>query len=178
MLHTLHKEDNDTPLTKKKNNKKSEVIDDDSTIESVEVTPPKIEVVAKTKKPRSEKQIEAFKNAQINRQKNIQLKKESQKVEAAKLLLNEKPNAPVAKKVKEVVDSSSDENEEEVIIVQKRKKPKPKVKRIIVEESASESESEEEIKPREKNFKSQQNKRSIIKVNNNPLVSPNTVFFV
>ena len=132
-------------------------------------------VKAIVKKPRSEAQINAFKRTQENRAKNIQLKKDNQKIEAAKLILKNEPikKEPVKKEKtkKVVVDSSSEE--EEVIIVEKRKKNKPKTKRIIVEESSSEE--EEEIK--QKSFKSQQNKRSI-NINAKPVHSPTTVFFV
>lgn len=149
MVHVLDNEEN-VSLTKNE--------DSDSSIEVVKQV--------KEKKPRSEKQIEAFRKTQENRKKNIELKKENNKIEAAKLLMKQKPKVK-----KEIIDSESDE---EVIIVEKRRKSKPK--RIIVEES--DSEEEEEIKPKEKNFKTQQNKRSIIKVNNQPTVSPTTCFFV
>ena len=148
MVHVLDMQDKEDPLLKS-----------DSEDEEIEVKKEE----KKEKKPRSEKQIEAFKRTQENRKKAIELKKDVKKIEAAKLLLNEPKVKP--KQKKEIVES---ESEEEVIIVEKRKK-KSKPKRIIVEES---SESEEEIiKPKEKTFKSQQNKRSIT-------VSQPSCFFV
>jgi hypothetical protein len=157
MVHVLDMEDKeDSKLTKNDDSSES---DEKPVVKPVE------------KKPRSQKQIDAFKNAQINRAKSIQLKKDTQKIEAAKLILKQEPVKPEPKKTKKVVVDSSSE-EEEVIIVEKRKK-KTKPKRIIVEES----ESEEEVVPREKTFKSQQNKRSI-NINAKSVPAPTTVFFV
>jgi hypothetical protein len=170
MVHVLDMEDKQTPLTKKgrATKKVDDKVDDDlSSVDSVDslVEPEKIVV----KKARSQAQIDAFKRTQENRAKNIALQKENKKIEAAKLLMNQ----PKKDKKKPVVDSSSDE--EEVIIVEKRKKSKPKPKRIIVEESASESE-EEKV---EMQFKSQQNKKSLIQMTKTKtMINPNTVFFV
>lgn len=137
------------------------------------------------KKIRSEKQQESFKKAFETRMKNIEKRKLEKKVEASKVLLEnefkikEKEEVPKVKKViKKVVEPESSSSEEETIIVEKRKKKKkPKTKRIIVEESSeSEGETDNEsldVQPepvkREKQFKSQQNKKSVIKVNGNTM---------
>jgi hypothetical protein len=164
MPHVLDMQDKeDGKLTKNEDS-------DDSSIEEVKT-------IAKEKKPRSEKQIEAFKKTQENRKKNIELKKDAKKLDAAKLLMQEKPIEKKPKKVvkKEIVDSDSS-SEEEVIIIERKKKPKKKItKRIIVEESSSEE--EEEVKPIEKTFKSQQNKRSI-NINAVKPISPTTCYFI
>jgi hypothetical protein len=178
MSDSLHMQAKQTPLTKKGRNTK--VIEDDlssiDSIDSIESLPEvKKTVVAKEKKARSQAQIDAFKRTQENRAKNIALKKETQKLEAAKLLLNEKPVVKETKQKskKPVVEESSDE--EEVIIVEKRKKNKQKPKRIIVEESSSEEEEEQ----KEMQFKSQQNKKSLIQMTKTKtIVNPNTMFFV
>jgi hypothetical protein len=161
MVHVLDMEDKEDKLTK-----------NDSSSELDEL-PVKKTIVVKEKKARSEAQINAFKQTQINRAKSIQLKKDSQKLEAAKLILKQEPEKKEKKMKPVVVDSSDSSSEEEVIIVEKRKK-KNKPKRIIVEESSSE---EEQEAPREKVFKSQQNRRSI-NLNVKPVPAPTTVFFV
>ena len=101
MVHVLDMEDKEDKLTKNDDSSES---DEQPVVKLVE------------KKPRSQKQIDAFKNAQINRAKSIQLKKDTQKIEAAKLILRNDP-VKKEKKVKPVVVDSSSE-EEEVIIVE------------------------------------------------------------
>lgn len=139
--------------------------------ENEATTPPKN--IKKTKKERSEKQIEAFKKGQ-EKLKQINAEKKRQKeLHLAKVLEEErnktKPDdAKPIQKVKKpiIVEESDDEPDEEVIIVEKKKKQKKTVKRIIVEETSSESESEPEPEPvrKQKQFKSQQNKKSMIKI--------------
>jgi hypothetical protein len=157
--------------------KKKQTDDDVISIDSVESVEPVEEkpIIVKEKKTRSQKQIDAFKKTQENRKANIEIKKEEKKIEAAKILLKE----PKTKsKPKVIVSSSDDSSDEEVIIVEKRKKIKPK--RIIVEESTDEETEEEKPKIKEKQFKSQQNKKSIIQVNNvkEPITNKNNMFFV
>jgi hypothetical protein len=123
----------------------------------------------KPKKPRSEKQWEAFKITQEKRRANIEKRNKEKKLELAKALFEEQiKEKPSNKKQKEIKETPKVESsEEEVIIVEKRKKPR-KPKRIIVEESTSESEEEEEKQElpeiKEKQFKSQRNKKSLISV--------------
>jgi hypothetical protein len=150
--------ENEVPLVKEKTNKSEKI---------------------NKKKIRSEKQQESFKKAFETRMNNIEKRKLAKKVEASKILLEndykikDKEEGPKIKKViKKVVEPESSSSEEETIIVEKRKKKKSKTKRIIVEESESEGETDkesidnqsEQVK-REKQFKSQQNKKSVIKVN-------------
>ena len=152
--------------------------DDDETVESIESIKIDNPIIIKEKKPRTQKQIDAFLKTQENRKANIENKKQEKKIEAAKLLLKE---PKIKSKPKIVVDDSS-YDEEEIIIVEKRKKLKPKVKRIIIEESSDEEIEESPIKNKEKQFKSQQNKKSIIHVNNTnePVKNAHktTMFFV
>lgn len=136
----------------------------------------------KEKKPRSAKQIEHFKNMKQKRTDNIENNKLNKKIESAKLLLEHDVSVPVKSKSKqkpppvEVEEISSSEEEEEIIVKTKKSKkketkPKKKSKKIvIIQESDSESEEEEsedddEAPPAPKtHFKTQQNKKSIIKV--------------
>jgi hypothetical protein len=186
MAKSLHMYDNEdkekTPLTKGKSKKYIQSDTESETepdIEPEEVKP--VIKEEKVKKPRSEKQIQAFVNAQEKRKANIELKKQEKKVEASKIILeHETKTAKPVKKAKEVAEVESSSEEEVIIIETKKKSKKPKKpKRIIVEESESESEEEEAPAPKkEKSFKSQQNKRSVIQVHKPIPSDKNTVFFV
>lgn len=146
--------------------------------------PPKI----KEKKPRTEKQIEAFAKAQQKIKENNEKRKEAKKIESAKLLLangielpshsagsretSKKPmKLPAAKKIEEPEPEPEEEVENEIIYVKQPRKtePKPKKKRKIIvyqDESSEEESSEEEheVHIKSKKFKTQQNKKSLIKV--------------
>ena len=102
--------------------------------------------LTKPKKPRSEKQIEAFKIAMQKRAESVAKKKEDRLIQSAKLLIEKQ------QKVEVVEDSTDTESETEPIKVKKSKpkkqievKPKSKPKKKIIIESESEtSESETE----------------------------------
>jgi hypothetical protein len=126
-------------------------------------------VQEKIKKPRTEKQIEAFKLTQAKRQENIKLKKESIKpTEPIKPIETIKPIKPTKitrETTKPIIIDDSSESEEEIIHIKsnKKNKKKPKKKTIIIDDS-SDSESEEEkpnIKSIDKSnkFSSQLNKK-------------------
>jgi hypothetical protein len=139
---------------------------------------PKTAPVEKVKKPRTEKQIQAFKQAQLKRQENIKAKKESkptktiaiveekpvEKPETAKRTNPEDyvtPDKPIEKKkVKQVSYESDDSDSDEEVIVVKKKKPKKKT--IIIEDSSDSSDEEPEEKPRPKQstFQSMHNKKT------------------
>ena len=113
--------------------------DKESPIEDMEENEPLTK-----KKPRSEKQIEAFKNAMKKRADNIELKKQEKLIKASEILVkNSKlPDAPIETpkpKVKKVIQHESEtESDEEIIIVKKSQpKKKKKVKKIIIESSDS-----------------------------------------
>ena len=100
------------------------------------------------KKPRSEKQIEAFKNAMKKRADNIELKKQEKLVKASEILVKNSKLPPVSPietpkpKHKKVIQHESEtESDEEIIIVKAKPKKKKKVKKIIIESSESESDS-------------------------------------
>jgi len=78
------------------------------------------------------------------------------------------------KPIKKIVEESESENEEVIIVIKKRK---PTKKTIIVEES-SESEEDEKLKVeyKKRGLKSQENKKSSIKLTN-PLSSNFENFF-
>ena len=164
--------------TKQKSQKKSPLViveTDSEELSEVIEEPPKQEKKAKKEKPvkedkrkqpRTEAQLKHFENMRKKREDNLKQKLLDKKIEASKILL-ENDVKPKGKKTKPIEES----DEEEVIIIEKKKKQKPKTKRIIIEESSSDesSEEEEQEKPKskapERKFKSQQNKKSIIKIN-------------
>jgi len=132
--------------------------------------------LTKEKKPRTQKQIEALQKGRAKIQENALKRKHEKKIEASKLLLandiplpEAKPHAKKKAAVQEEEDDS-DADEQVVYIKKKKSPPKKKKKKIIVyQDSSSESEEEEEEEEEEvihqkKHFKSQQNKKSIVKV--------------
>jgi hypothetical protein len=120
------------------------------------------EPLTKPKRPRTQKQMEAFEKVKEKRQQNIAVKKQQKLLESAKLLVetekNKKEEAPKPKlqpqskttpQPKEEVLSEYTEAEntdEEVIVIKKAKsKPKKKVRKVIIEsDSDSENESDQE----------------------------------
>jgi hypothetical protein len=136
----------------------------------------------KEKKPRTAKQIESFEIARQKRAESIANKKQEKKIEASKLLLGldqKKTPKPKPKPEPEPEPESESSSEEEIIIKKSSKAAKDKKKKkkkIIIVEESSESESDEyetpdeEPKPhKSRNFSIQQNKKSLIKINNQPL---------
>ena len=135
----------------------------------------------KTNYKRTDKQMEQFQKAYQKRQENIETRKQEKKIEAAKLLLSiEKPKKEVVKKKKKkhiVVESESESDsyesdsepesseEEEIVYAKQRKSIKVPKKVYILKKDDSDDE-----KPiaKSKTFKSQQNKRSVIKVREAP----------
>lgn len=117
-----------------------EISDDNS-----QLTKPKV------KKPRSQKQIEAFTRAMEKRQENIKLKKEEKLVKASEILVKANQNKKITQqpppkdnyKSKKIIMQKEEEEEsdteEEIIIVKSKPKPKKKKKTIIVEDSDDES---------------------------------------
>ena len=97
--------------------------------------------LTKPKKPRSDKQIEAFKIAMQKRAESIAKKKEDQIYQSAKLLIEKQQK-------EELVEDSESEPEPEPIKKSKSKKqievkPKPKPKKKIIIESESETDTSE-----------------------------------
>ena len=98
--------------------------------------------LTKPKKPRSEKQIEAFKNAMQKRAESIAKKKEDQIYQSAKLLIEKQ------QKVQVIDDETDSEPEPEPVKKSKFKKqidikPKYKPKNKIIIESESDTDSSE-----------------------------------
>ena len=97
--------------------------------------------LTKPKKPRSDKQIEAFKIAMQKRAESIAKKKDDQIYQSAKLLIEKQQKD-------EVIDDSEPDSEPEPIKKSKTKKqievkPKPKSKKKIIIESESETDTSE-----------------------------------
>ena len=106
-------------------------------MEDIEETTP----LTKPKKPRSDKQIEAFKIAMQKRAESIAKKKEDQIYQSAKLLIEKQQK-------EELVEDSESEPEPEPIKKSKSKKqieikPKPKSKKKIIIESESDTDTSE-----------------------------------
>lgn len=101
-------------------------------------------VVVKVKKPRSEKQILAFQNAQLRRQENILSRKTAKKT----VTTQSKVLTKAQLKLQAKEESEDESEEEEVIYVKSQKKPKMpkkvKKKTVIIEESSDEESSEDE----------------------------------
>ena len=99
----------------------------------------------KEKKPRSEKQIEAFKKAQEIRKESLKIKrdkiKEIKDLKPTDVLTPTTEDIPVKEPVKQVnaLPKEVESDSEEVVYV---KKKKPKKKKIIIE---SDSSSDEEV---------------------------------
>lgn len=93
----------------------------------------------KEKKPRTEKQIEAFKKAQEIRKESLKIKRE--KIKEIKDLKPVDILSPIDEPSPQQLHEESD-NEPEIIYVKKESKKKPKKKKIIIEESSSSSDEE------------------------------------
>lgn len=141
------------------------------------------EPLTKPKKPRTAKQLEAFRKVQEKRNQNIKEKNDQKLIEGAKLMLQKQekqpPQQPPQPKIKhkyeqvpqvapeEDTDNEIDsDSEEEVYIVKKpkkRQKPKPKKKitKVIIESDSSESEEEEDDE--EENYKEYQRQVTIMR---------------
>jgi hypothetical protein len=137
------------------------------------------------KLPRTEKQQEAFKKTMEKRALNVEKRKQQRRIDAAKLLLeveNREQETPKEDKVRTrkkimvaITESDesddSDDEEEEIIykpIIHSRKKAP---KKIYV---MKKDDSDDEIPIiKQKAFKSQQNKKSVIKVSENINYTPN-----
>ena len=108
--------------------------------ENEEITEP----LTKPKKPRSQKQIEAFQETIRKRTENVELRKQEKLIKASQILVNNSKLKPVVKPIppKQVhLSSSESSSEEEIIIVKAKPKKKKKIKKIIIESSESDSSS-------------------------------------
>ena len=112
--------------------------------------------LTKSKKPRSQAQVDAFQVVMQKRAQNVALRKEDKLIKASEILVKanrpqvieapiETP-APVPRKKappKQIQLSESEESEEEIIIVKaKPKKKKKVVRKIIIEDSESDTPSD------------------------------------
>ena len=101
------------------------------------------------KKPRSQKQIDAFKVAMEKRANNIASRKNDKLIVASEILVKNSKIPPVSPvetpkpKYKKVIQHESETESEEEIIIVKAKPKKKKVKKIIIEESDSDSSSDD-----------------------------------
>ena len=103
-------------------------------VEKVIEEEPSDTTLTKPKKPRSAKQIEAFKKAQ-----ELRLSNAKEKRELIDKIKEKKPSKVPVVVEKPIVKKEESDSEDEIIVVKKRK---PKKKIIYVEES-----DEEEVKP-------------------------------
>ena len=90
------------------------------------------EPLTKPKKPRSELQIQAFKNAMKKRTDNIELKKQEKLIKASEILVKNSKlpiDAPIQTpkpKIKKVIQQESETELDEEIIIVKKSQPKKK----------------------------------------------------
>lgn len=138
--------------------------------------------------PRTEKQQEAFKITMQKRAENVEKRKQQKKLEAAKLLLSTEPDSlptkpaepeKIKKPKKKLIlsttdtetdsDSSDSGGEEEKIYIARKSIKQPKKVYIIKREKniIEEDDEDEYEKPVVNKFKSQQNKKSVVKITNN-----------
>ena len=169
MSDTVNDEYN-VPLLKQPRQKKSS--------QQIEEVKPEVKaVVKKTRPPKTAKQMEQFKKAVEARKQKIDQNKLNKKIEASKFLVEQgiikEETKEEVKKPKQRAPSKewdlekqydSESSEEQVVVIKKKKKPKKKV--IVVQESDS-SDSESEYEKPTRNFKTQQNKKSIVKIHSN-----------
>ena len=189
--------DNVDSLTKPKKNKKVNIEISEAVVATpvqdvvpvsapipVPETPP-----TKVKKPRSQAQIDAFARTAAIRKENIaKTTKEKQLLKAQSVLAAHQASVPVTapvalpavpqpiQKVKETIDEvvDSDIDVEVKVARPKTVKKKPKYRIVIDSSSDEDAESEDEApapikqKVSERNFSSQQNKKSKISVNHTP----------
>ena len=108
------------------------------------------EPLTKPKKPRSQKQMDAFQEALRKRAVNVELRKQEKLIKASEILVQKAkmekpiplpPATPRARAKSIVQESESGSDEEEIIIVKSKPKKKKKVKKIIIESSESDSDS-------------------------------------
>jgi len=101
------------------------------------------------KKPRSQKQIDAFKVAMEKRAINVAARKHDKLIVASEILVNNAKAPPATpaptikksmKPIKEMKTPDNSSEDEEIIIV--KSKPKKKVKKIIIESSESDTDSD------------------------------------
>lgn len=157
---------------------------DYSSDDSETLTKPKVKKSEelKPKKKMTENQLNNLKKGHEVLQKNREAKKLNKKIEASKILLENNIDITTKKKVNKNVDSEDEkptikkkptkkiieesESEEDVIIVKKKKKPR----QIIIEESDTDSDTDsiktQPIEPKRRPLKSQENKKTSIKINN------------
>ena len=135
--------------------------------------------------PRTEKQQEAFKITMQKRAENVEKRKQQKKLEAAKLLIESeslpsKPEPVKHKKIKKKLILSTSDSEtdsdssgsgggvEQIYVSRKSIKQPKKVYIIKREKNIIEEVDEDEYeKPVVNKFKSQQNKKSVVKISNN-----------
>ena len=94
--------------------------------------------LTKPKKPRSEKQIEAFKIAMQKRAESIAKKKEDQIYQSAKLLIEKQQKEELVEDSEESEPVKKSKSKKQIEV-----KPKPKPKKKIIIESESETDTSE-----------------------------------
>ena len=105
------------------------------------------ESLEKVKKPRSEKQLEAFQKAREKRKENCELMKEVKEQHDTQKKLEQMKikEELLKKKIVKPVEPDSDSDDEEVVVIRQKKKKKKKV--VVVEEESEEEPEVEKVKP-------------------------------
>ena len=165
----------------------------DEQVEDIPLLKPKRKM---RKFPRTDKQQEAFTKAMKKRAENVELRKQQKKIEAAKLLLSSenkveieqvtvKPKVQKTVKPKKKIilpvsdselesDDETDDTEEEIYYKPRKSIKAPKKVYILKKEIIEEDSDDEYAQPiiKKNNFKSQKNKKSVIKVTENSYLNP------
>jgi hypothetical protein len=143
------------------NEKKIDLAEEDESIEK-----PK----NKTNRGRTQAQVDNLAKGRLTRQANILKRRDEKIIDAKKAIIEDDPDYKDLKQFKAKPKLKPVEDETEVIFV---KKPRKKI--VIVQES--DEEEEEIIKPKQRVMKSQQNKKSIIKIQEAPAPSGEKCYF-
>jgi hypothetical protein len=150
-----------------------ENIEDDTPLEKPLKESVDKQSIKKPRKPKTPAQLEQFEKIRLKRLDALKQKREEKKLEASKLLLDngyiKKEDLPSKEMPKQILtphiddDKTDSESDNDIIIVKKKKKPKKKT--IIIEESDDEEPEViyDKVK-KSRNFVSQQNKKSVIKI--------------
>lgn len=146
------------------------------------------EPVKKPRPPKTEKQMEQFKKVIAARKQKVEENKLKKKIEASKFLLEQgiikedkqevkaelkkpaKQQAPTKEWDLENQTDSESSSEEQIVVVKKKKKAKKKII-VMQSETDSESESSDEKPVVHRKFKTQQNKKSVVKIHKEPITN-------
>ena len=179
-------EEYNVPLLKQPRQKKSN--------QNTEAVKEPVKLLKKPRPPKTEKQMEQFKKVIAARKQKVEADKLKKKIEASKFLLEQgiikeekqevkpelkkspKQQAPTKEWDLENQSDSDSSSEEQIVVVKKKKKAKKKII-VMQSETDTESESSDEKPVVHRKFKTQQNKKSVVKIHKEPITNiPNKTY--